>query len=69
MKSKDEQIHELEQQVSDMAMEITRLKKITTLYKDLTSKQDKLIEKIMSLDNRWQEAAQSHQSSLTLPDH
>ena len=27
MKSKDEIIHELEQQVSDMAMEITRLKK------------------------------------------
>ena len=26
--SKDDQIHELEQQVSDMAMEIVRLKKI-----------------------------------------
>ncbi|HRB54620.1 MAG TPA: hypothetical protein PLD87_13160 [Bacteroidia bacterium] len=28
MKSKDEKIHDLEQQVSDMAMEIVRLKKI-----------------------------------------
>ena len=48
MKSKDEIIHELEQQVSDMAMEITRLKKIIELYEQVEEMQDKFIEHLSS---------------------
>ena len=60
MKSKDEQIHELEQQVSDMAMEITRLR---------NAMQRVLDNNIKLLGILSQEAAQNHQSNLTLPDH
>jgi len=67
--SKDEQIHELEQQVSDMAMEIVKLRKIKDLYAEMTQINCDYTDQIMSLDNRWREVVQNHQSNLTLRDH
>ena len=69
MKSKDDQIHELEQQVSDMAMEIVKLRKIKDLYAEMTQINCNYIDEIMLLDIRFQEVSRSHQSNSILPDH
>ena len=62
MKSKDEQIHELEQQVSDMAMEITRLKR---LIEEISKVKDShFIDYLKSLGTQLLEEAQNHQSNL-----
>ena len=70
MKSKDEQIHELEQQVSDMAMEITRLRKENKELKeyifDVFTNKHKYFK---LLDIQSELTAQNHQSNSTLLDH
>ena len=63
MKSKDDIIHELEQQVSDMAMEIVKLRKIKDLYAEMTQINCNYIDEIMLLDIRFQEVSRSHQSN------
>ena len=66
----NDKIHELEQQVSDMAMEITKLKRdkqklMEDLYDVFVNK-----HKYFKLSDIQSElAAQNHQSNLTLPDH
>ena len=67
--SKDDQIHELEQQVSDMAMEIVKLRKIKDLYAEMTQINCNYIDEIMLLDIRFQEVSRSHQSNSIPPDH
>ena len=70
MKSKDEIIHELEQQVSDMAMEITKLKRdkqklMEDLYDVFVNK-----HKYFKLSDIQSElTAQNRQSNSIPPDH
>ena len=66
MKSKDDIIHELEQQVSDMAMEIVRLKR---LIEEISKVKDShFIDYIKSLGTQLLEEAQSYQNNSTLLD-
>ena len=70
MKSKDEQIHELEQQVSDMAMEITRLRKENKELKEYIFDVFTNKHKYFKLSDIQSElTAQNHQSNLDPPDH
>ena len=69
MKSKDEIIHDLEQQVSDMAMEITRLKNANAFYKKWVDDQRDIIKELMLSDNQSGLAVRSHQSTIIPPDH
>ena len=69
MKSKDEQIHELEQQVSDMAMEITRLRKENKELKEYIFDVFTNKHKYFKLSDIQSElTAQSHQNSGSLLD-
>jgi hypothetical protein len=65
----DTKKHELEQQVSDMAMEITRLKNRISILEEIRAVQFNANERIMSLDNLLELTAQNHQNNSTLPDH
>ena len=70
MKSKDEQIHELEQQVSDMAMEITRLRKENKELKEYIFDVFTNKHKYFKLSDTQSELkVQSHQNNSTLLDH
>jgi len=70
MKSKDEQIHELEQQVSDMAMEITRLRKENKELKEYIFDVFTNKHKYFKLSDIQSElTAQNRQSNSIPPDH
>ena len=69
MSKEQETIHELEQQVSDMAMEITRLKKANAFYKKWVDDQRDIIKELMLSDNQSGLAVRSHQSTIIPPDH
>ena len=71
MKSKDEQIHELEQQVSDMAMEITRLRKENKELKeyifDVFTNKHKYF-KLSDIQSELTARSEEHTSELQSPD-
>ena len=68
--SKDEQIHELEQQVSDMAMEITRLRKENKELKEYIFDVFTNKHKYFKLSDIQSElTAQNRQSNSIPPDH
>jgi len=70
MKSKDEKIHDLEQQVSDMAMEITRLRKENKELKEYIFDVFTNKHKYFKLSDIQSElTAQNRQSNSIPPDH
>ena len=70
MKSKDDIIHELEQQVSDMAMEITRLRKESKELKEYIFDVFTNKHKYFKLSDIQSElTAQNRQSNSIPPDH
>ena len=70
MKSKDDQIHELEQQVSDIAIEIVRLRKENKELKEYIFDVFTNKHKYFKLSDIQSElTAQNRQSNSIPPDH